>query len=61
MSNSMMKSKIDWLNDILQMQRENHHDLDQELIRMLVDIQLLDILDIVSEGQILQCEKSSEK
>lgn len=43
------------------MQRENHHDLDQELTRMLVDIQLLDILDIVSEGQILQCEKSSEK
>jgi len=42
-----------WLNEILQMQRENHHDLDQELTRMLVDIQLLDILDIVdivSEG-----------
>ena len=57
-----MKSKIDWLNDILQMQRENHHDLDQELSRMLVDIQLLDdILDIVSEGLILRCEKSSEK
>lgn len=57
-----MKSKMDWLNDILQMQRENHHDLDQELTRMLVDIQLLDdILDIVSEGLILQCEKSSEK
>ena len=57
-----MKSKMDWLNDNPQMQRENHHDLDQELTRMLVDIQLLDdILDIVSEGLILQCEKSSEK
>ena len=56
-----MKSKMDWLNDILQMQRENHHDLDQELTRMLADIQLFDILDIVSEGLILQCEKSSEK
>ena len=59
-SNSMVK--MDWLNDILQMQRENHHDLDQEPSRMLADIQLLDdILDIVSEGLILQCEKSSEK
>jgi len=49
---------MDWLNDILQMQRENHHDLDQELTRVLADIQLL---DIVSEGLVLQCEKSSEK
>jgi len=43
------------------MQRKNHHDLDQELTSMMVDIHLFDILDSVSEGLILQCEKSSEK
>ena len=43
------------------MQRENHQDLDQELTRTMVDIQLLDILDIVSEGLIFQCEKKQWK
>ena len=38
-SNFMMKSKIDRLYDILQMQKEKHHDLNQELTRMLADIQ----------------------
>ena len=38
-SNFMMKSKIDRLYDILQMQREKHRDLKQELTRMLADIQ----------------------
>ena len=38
-SNFMMKSKIDRLYDILQMQKEKHHDLHQELTRMLADIQ----------------------
>ena len=38
-SNFMLKSKIDRLYDILQMQREQHHDLKQELARMLADIQ----------------------
>ena len=38
-SNFMLKSKIDRLYDILQMQKEKHHDLNQELNRMLADIQ----------------------
>ncbi len=38
-SNFLLKSKIDRLFDILQMQREKHHDLNQELTRMLADIQ----------------------
>ena len=38
-SNFMLKSKIDRLYDILQMQREKHRDLKQELTRMLADIQ----------------------
>ena len=38
-SNFLMKSKIDRLYDILQMQKEKHHDLHQELTRMLADIQ----------------------
>lgn len=38
-SNFMLKSKIDRLYDILQMQKEKHHDLNQELTRMLADIQ----------------------
>ena len=38
-SNFMLKAKIDRLYDILQMQKEKHHDLRQELTRMLADIQ----------------------
>lgn len=38
-SNFMLKGKIDRLYDILQMQKEKHHDLRQELTRMLADIQ----------------------
>ena len=38
-SNFMLKSKIDRLYDILQMQKEKHHDLKLELTRMLADIQ----------------------
>ncbi len=38
-SNFMLKSKIDRLFDILQMQREKHRDIKQELARMLADIQ----------------------
>ena len=38
-SNYRMKTKIDRLYDILQMQKEKHHDLRQELTRMLADIQ----------------------
>ena len=38
-SNYRMKTKIDRLYDILQMQKERHHDLRQELTRMLADIQ----------------------
>ena len=38
-SNFMLKSKIDRLYDILQMQKEKHHDLKVELTRMLADIQ----------------------
>lgn len=38
-SNFKLKSKIDILYDILQSQREKHHDLKQELNRMLADIQ----------------------
>ena len=38
-SNYMLKSKIDRLYDILQMQKEKHHDLKLELTRMLADIQ----------------------
>merc|ERR1712029_257992 len=35
-SNFQLKAKIDRLYDILQMQKEKHHDLRQELTRMLV-------------------------
>ena len=38
-SNYRMKTKIDRLYDILQTQKERHHDLRQELTRMLADIQ----------------------
>ena len=38
-SNYRMKTKIDRLYDILQTQKEKHHDLRQELTRMLADIQ----------------------
>ena len=38
-SNFLLKSKIDRLFDILQMQREKHRDIKQELARMLADIQ----------------------
>ena len=38
-SNFLLKSKIDILSDILQVQKEKHQDLKQELNRMLVDIQ----------------------
>merc|ERR1712150_15637 len=38
-SNFRLKAKIDRLYDILQMQKEKHHDLRQELTRMLADIQ----------------------
>ena len=38
-SNYRMKTKIDRLYDILQLQKEKHHDLRQELTRMLADIQ----------------------
>lgn len=38
-SNFMLKAKIDRLYDLLQMQKEKHHDLRQELTRMLADIQ----------------------
>ena len=38
-SNYRMKTKIDCLYDILQTQKEKHHDLRQELTRMLADIQ----------------------
>jgi len=38
-SNFMLKAKIDRLYDVLQMQKEKHHDLRQELTRMLADIQ----------------------
>ena len=38
-SNFRLKSKIDGLFEILQMQREKHRDLKQELTRMLSDIQ----------------------
>lgn len=38
-SNFLLKGKIDRLYDILQMQKEKHHDLRQELTRMLADIQ----------------------
>ena len=38
-SNFLLKSKIDILSDALQLQREKHHDLKQELNRMLTDIQ----------------------
>jgi len=38
-SNFRLKGKIDRLYDILQMQKEKHHDLRQELTRMLADIQ----------------------
>ena len=38
-SNFLMKSKIDRLYDILQMQKEKHHDLRQELSRTLSDFQ----------------------
>merc|ERR1712088_324012 len=38
-SNYRMKAKIDRLYDILQLQKEKHHDLRQELTRMLADIQ----------------------
>ena len=38
-SNFRLKAKIDRLYDILQVQKEKHHDLRQELTRMLADIQ----------------------
>ena len=38
-SNFMLKAKIDLLYDILQQQKEKHHDLRLELTRMLADIQ----------------------
>lgn len=38
-SNFMLKAKIDRLYDVLQLQKEKHHDLRQELTRMLADIQ----------------------
>ena len=38
-SNYRKKTKIDRLYDILQTQKEKHHDLRQELTRMLADIQ----------------------
>ena len=38
-SNFMLKAKIDRLYDVLQMQKEKHHDLRLELTRMLADIQ----------------------
>jgi hypothetical protein len=38
-SNFMLKAKIDRLYDLLQMQKEKHHDLRLELTRMLADIQ----------------------
>merc|ERR1719266_674711 len=38
-SNFMLKAKIDRLYDVLQMQKEKHHDLRQELTRMLAEIQ----------------------
>jgi len=38
-SNFRLKAKIDRLYDILQMQKEKHHDLRQELTRILADIQ----------------------
>merc|ERR1719510_2705565 len=38
-SNFMLKAKIDLLYDILQQQKEKHHDLRLELSRMLADIQ----------------------
>jgi hypothetical protein len=38
-SNFHLKSRIDVLYDILQTQKEKHHDLKQELNRMLTDIQ----------------------
>ena len=45
-SNFRLKSKIDGLFKILQMQREKHRDLKQELTRMLADIQKVkDMLD----------------
>ena len=37
-SNFLLKSKIDIISDLLQVQKEKHHDLKQELNRMLVDI-----------------------
>lgn len=38
-SNFRLKAKIDHLYDILQAQKEKHHDMRQELTRMLADIQ----------------------
>jgi hypothetical protein len=38
-SNFHLKSQIDVLYDVLQTQKEKHHDLKQELNRMLTDIQ----------------------
>ena len=37
-SNFTLKSKIDVLMDLLQVQKEKHLDLKQELNRMLIDI-----------------------
>ena len=37
-SNFNLKSKIDILMDLLQVQKEKHLDLKQELNRMLIDI-----------------------
>jgi len=38
-SNFLLKSKIDILSDSLQLQKEKHHELKQELNRMLLDVQ----------------------